>query len=186
MAKKERVEITTPKFRVSFPSLTKTTTYQGKDTGKYEVTMLFDKSTDLTPLKAAVKQAVDVALASEFKGKLPEGFKMPFKKGDDSKYKGYEGTIWAKAKSTFMPKCFDTKLSPIIDVEKDVYAGCYARASITVNVYQGGVNFYLNAIQKLGEGEKLSGSDKAPSGFSAIDSESEDESNYAKDDLFDL
>ncbi len=45
--------VTTPKFRVSFPSVFEPNVYKDQKP-KYQLACLFDETTDLTPLKKAV------------------------------------------------------------------------------------------------------------------------------------
>jgi hypothetical protein len=93
----------TPEFRVSFPAVFQPKAFQGQDP-KYSVTMLFDKATDLAPLKKIVRAAASETWGPDPK-KWPK-FKHPvFRDGDADKpdVAGYENTIFAVAKSKIQP-----------------------------------------------------------------------------------
>ena len=64
--------------------------------------------------------------------------------------------MFVNANSDNRPGIVDINLNPIIERE-DFYSGCYGRASI---------NFYvLNNLQKLADGERLSGGSSAEEDF---------------------
>ena len=150
--------ITTPEFRVSFPNVFKPgkSMEEGKE-GKYNVTMLFDKDTDISALKAA---AADACIAKwGDKSKWPKNLRTPFRDQGEKDFDGYvEGAFFVNATSGNRPGLVDRKLNPIID-PSDFYPGCYARASINAFAYDKagnkGVAFGLNHIQKLRDGDPL-------------------------------
>lgn len=130
---------------------------------KFSITMLIPKKADLTALKAAV----DVAATKKFganavamlrKGKL----KSPFRDGDEEREDDdlYKGKIFFSARSNQKPRVVDQDLNPIED-EFEFYSGCKCRISVYAFGYDvngnKGVSFSLNNVQKLGDGERLSG-----------------------------
>lgn len=179
----ELKKCTTPKFRVSFPQLFEPKGFEGQDP-KYSVVMLFDKKTDLTPLKEAAFNAAKEKFGE--KSKWPKSFKMPFRDGDEkADSKGYAGTIFVTATSKKRPGVVNQKLEDVLDKE-EIYAGCYARAVLIAFAYDvsgnKGVSFSLKHVQKVGDGEKFSGGKSAREEFTVIDDGSDDASNYSNDE----
>lgn len=152
MPNEKNLKIVTPEFRVSFPSLDKPDERNGD---KYVITMLFDKKTDIGALKAAAKSAA----IAKWGDKIPSGLASPFADGDEKDCDGYAGHIVVKAKTKIRPTLLDRDKQEILD-PREVYAGCYARASVVPFAYGGkgttfepGVAFMLQAVQKLRDGE---------------------------------
>lgn len=178
-------KVLTPEFRVSFPHLftAKKNDLNGKD--EYSVVALFPKDADLKPLLAA---AQEVAL-SEFgpdKTKWPKNLKMPFKKQEESLDKSGNmrdghttGAIMMNLKcdaSKNQPQVVDAKVQPIID-PKEVYAGCFAKATITFFAYNQtankGVTCILNNFQKTKEGEAIGSRHRAEDDFTVVATQTE-------------
>lgn len=173
----------TPEFRVSFPQVFEPKGFEGQEP-KYSCVMLFDKKTDLAPLKEAAFNAAKEKFGE--KGKWPKNFKLPFRDGDEkADSKGYAGTIFVTASSKKRPGIVDQKLNDILDKE-ELYAGCYARAVLIAFAYDvsgnKGVSFSLQHIQKLRDGEKFSGGKSARDEFTAVNDGSEDAENYSEED----
>ena len=82
MAKKKKTKakkfsgtkVLTKVFRASFVSVFKKRAFDDGDTPKYELTMLFPKSTDLSELKRVAK----LAEREKFGKKRPKNFRSPF------------------------------------------------------------------------------------------------------------
>jgi hypothetical protein len=154
------MKVLTPEFRVSFPKLFKPESFQGGDP-KYSVVMLFDKSTDLGLLTAAIEDACEKEWGKD-KKKWPK-FKYPvLRDGDEEKpgQDGYHNAIFAKASSKFKPGIVDEDVQEVIDDSK-VYPGCYGRASVVVKTYNSaankGVSLYLQNFQFLRDGDNFAG-----------------------------
>lgn len=167
--KVEIVKITTPEFRVSFPAVFEPDGLPGQEK-KYSVTMLFDKKTDLTALKAAITNVVKAKYPD---GKRPAGFKICLRDGDKEKADkdGYPGCMFATARSKMRPGMVDQNLQAIISPE-EFYAGCYARATISIYCYDNvgvGVGLGLQNLQKLRDGDPFSGRSKAEDDFGAVE-----------------
>ena len=79
---------------------------------------------------------------------------------DKADVAGYEGMIFATAKSKTKPGLVDQNVQPIIE-EGVFYAGCWARATIVAYAYDKagnrGVAFSLQNVQKLRDDEAFSG-----------------------------
>lgn len=192
MAEKQTItKVITPKFRLSFPELFEPKAFDGQ-APKYSIQMLFDKKTDLSPLKAAVKKAI----VDKWGQNPPKGLVLPFKDGNEKDLEGYEDKIVVSASTKFKPQVVDQKVEPIL-VADDIYAGCYARAAINAyaweyknakgQVMKRGVSFNLESVQKLAEGERFVKRPDASETFDAVDDGSDDPSNFElSDDDFEL
>ena len=163
-------QLTTPEFRVSFPSVFVARAAVEGQEPKFSVTMLFAKTTDLTPLKIAAKAAI-ISKWGEDQAKWPKNLRLPFRDGSEKEYDGYEGTTFCTASSKMRPGLVDHALQPIIE-PSEFYGGCYARATISMFAYDvsgnRGVGIGLRNIQKIRDGEPFSGRNKAEKDFDAI------------------
>jgi len=179
-------KVITPIFRVSFPQVF-TPKQFGDQKPKYSLTMLFDKKTDIKTIKQAAFNAALEQFGS--KERFPKNMKWPWRDGDQKEdVAGYAGHIFisASAKESSQPGLVDKDRQPILN-ERDFYAGCYARAELIAFYYdqQGnkGVSFSLQNIQKWKDGEAFSGRKNAEDVFDDLEDDSDDESNYADDDM---
>ena len=163
--------IVTREFRVSYPHLDKPQVSKGKDpsTGKYSITMLFPKTTDISALKDHVKAVLLEKFGSA--DRVPKGFRSPFRDGDtDETNKGKEGyaghifvTATSKEPVPILKHAAKTPQNPKgkVRVENplDVYPGCYAIATIKASWYETegnrGVKFFLNNLLLHRDGEPL-------------------------------
>ena len=165
--------IMTPRFRVSFPNVFRPgKAMQEGAEPKFGLVMLFKKGEDLSALKAAAAQAVVDKWGAD-QAKWPKNLKSPFRDQAEKEGEGYEaGAIFITATSKQKPGLVDARNQPIID-ESEFYAGCYARATVRAFAYDKagnrGVAFGLQNIQKMAEGELLSGRRKAEEEFEPIE-----------------
>lgn len=182
----------TPKFRVSFASLFQMKTFRnpnGSETEpQYELTMLFDKRTDLKTLKRCVEHATIDKWGAD-KNKWPRNLRSPFRDGDEKDYDGYENTIYVKATSKKPVGLVDERRERILSEDKEsggFYNGCYARAQVFACAYDvsgnKGIKFVVFNVQKIADGEEFSGRQKAEDVFDAVDDDADDRDNYADDD----
>lgn len=170
MSEKKTIKVTTPEFRVSFPQVFEAKSFNG---GKeqYSICMLFDKKTDLTPIKKAMQEVIDAKWPDKAKrGKLWN----PLRDGDAEKpeREEYQNVIFANAKSLDKPGIVDAQRNMITSGE-EFYAGCYARATLVIYSFEKsgnkGVAFGLNNIQKLRDGEPFSGRNSAENDFDTVE-----------------
>lgn len=167
--------LVTPRFRVMFPSVFEMNTFN-ENNPKYSLTMLFDEGTDLSKIEDEIEKTI----IAKWGKKRPAGLKLPFRDaGEKEQYTGFEsGMIFANATTTTKPGVVDSNLDPIMSKEY-FYAGCYARASISVFAYNtkgnAGVGLGLNNIQKLAEGERIDGRTKAEEDFEPYINENQDD-----------
>ena len=190
--KPDFIKVMTPPFRVSFPNVFRAKAIKEGDEPKFSISMLFDDGTDLTEMKKAAKEAIK----AKWGDKPPKGLRSPFRKGEEkAQFEGYEeGIIFVSANSKNKPGLVNRKNEDIIS-EEEFYAGCYARATLLAFAYDTmgnkGVTFLLNNIQKLKEGDPLSGKTKASDDFDAfededLDDDFMDEGSSSEEDDFDL
>jgi hypothetical protein len=185
--------VMTPKFRVSYPSVFKPRRNNLSQKDEYSVQALFAKGQDLTELKKAVQAEVEKKWGTD-RSKWPKNLKLPFKdQGDREKEvdgkmilpDGYEkGAVYLNLKSTRQPGLVDQKKQDILD-ETQFYAGCYARAVVSVFAFDKsgsrGVSLGLEHLQKMADGEPFSGRPSAESAFTAIEGA---EDGASGEDLF--
>lgn len=182
----------TPEFRLSFPKLAQAESFQGGDP-KYSITMLFDDKADLakpaTKNTRSLKACALAALTEKWgpdKVKWPKNLRMPFRDGNEKEnLEGYADKIFIYASSKKRPGIVNRKAEPILNIEEEVYAGCYCRAEVIAFAYDTagnrGVSFSLQNIQKTKDGESFSGKKAAEDVFDVIESdddESENPENY--------
>lgn len=173
--KAELFEVKTPKFRAAFPEVFRPKAFSldgdaADKPKKYSIVMLFDKKTDLKEMKQAAMKAVVSYFGEKYKDpkKWPEGFKWPFRDGDKrgEELDGYAGHFYVAASSLYRPGIVrnDSARSEIREEDGEFYAGCYARALLAAQAFDVGVNkgvkFYLQGLQKLGDGEAFGGKGK--------------------------
>jgi hypothetical protein len=173
--------IMTPKFRVSFPNVFKARLNDQNGQMEFGVMAIFPAGADLTALKKAAQEAIVEKWGSDQK-KWPKNLRSPFRKCEEKEYEndagkmvlppGMEpGGIYLNLKSRQKPGLVDANVQDIID-EKEFYAGCYARATVYAHAYEvkgnTGVSFWLQNVQKVGEGDPLGSRTKAQDDFAPI------------------
>lgn len=153
---------------------------------KFAITLVVSKKVDLEPLKnacrtAAIKKFGDKADKLIRIGKI----KLPFRDGDEEREDDelYAGKIFFAAKSNQQPRVVDEDLQPITD-QFEFYSGCKCRISVWPYGYDvngnKGVAFSLNNVQKLGDGERLSGRQAPEDEFGEDSDEDDDEAPVVK------
>lgn len=154
-------KMTTPTGRISFPYLfEKAKSLDPEKEGKYEVTLLIPKTEDITPLRKTLEDVCRQAFGTKFVS-LEKLKHPPIKDGDDKDPSDPAYGHWViRAKSAKKPLVVDSQRSPI-DQKDAIYGGCYGRINVTPASYQiptgFGVTLYLNAVQKVKEGERFGG-----------------------------
>jgi len=187
--KAEYTKITTPEFRVSFPQVFEAKAF-GAQKPKFSITMLFDKTADLSEMKKAAMKAAVAKFGP--KEDWPETFKWPFRNGDKKKdLEGYAGKIFVKATTTQRPGVVDRFGKVVTPESGKFYAGCFAQATIVCSAFDRdggkGVTFYLNNIKKTKDGEEFSNRKKAEQDFEfETDTGEETPSDEPGDDDFGL
>jgi hypothetical protein len=172
----------TPKARLSYPFLFSPDNGD-MGGGKFSASFWVEKKPENIAWLKALK--LDCAkVAREAFGTAD--VKLPLKDGDKKDAEASKGCIILTAKSKYRPGVVgaDPKVSL---TEADVYPGCYVRASITPYSYDAkgnkGVSLYLGNVQKLADGEALSGGgSSADQDFEPLAEASESESFDDVDD----
>lgn len=147
----------TPEGRVSFPRVFE----KNHRSGKYELTLVFPKDTDLSLLQAAAREAVK----AKWGDKIPSGLRNPFRKVSDKMSTYGEdfdpGDVFVCFRSqNRQPMIVDAAVQPIM-TQSDFYPGCWARVSTNAYAYDRegnkGVAFGLINIQKIRADDPLAG-----------------------------
>ncbi len=166
----------TGKFRASYAHVFEPQAPKGGGDPKYQITMLFPKS-DVAiyqALRAEIDKALREGVQNVFNGQMPARPKTPLYDGDGPRENGEpfgeecKGHWVIRASSKTKPSVVDLNVQPIIDPNA-FYSGCYARATIHFFAYNQngnrGVGCGLNNVQKLADGEPLSGRTTAEEDF---------------------
>lgn len=157
-------KITTPAFRVSFPSVFEASSYEG-GAPKFSVCAVFTpalfnaKDKELWKAMEALADEVSVEKFKRKLAQLPANFKKPFRDGEEKMdLVGFgAGKIFCNFSSKMKPGIIDLGRNNITDPE-EFYPGVWARATITCYAYDNvgkGVAFGLQNLQKLKDDERL-------------------------------
>lgn len=165
-------KVVTGKVRLSYVNVFEPRASQPGQDPKYSVCVLIPKSdtATLTKVKAAI-EAAKQAGASLWGGKVPAGLKSPLRDGDAERDSAeYKGHFFINCNSKQKPGVVDAALNPVLDAS-EVYSGCYGRVSINFFAYNQngnrGIGAGLQNLQKLADGEALSGRSRAEDDFTA-------------------
>lgn len=160
------VKMTTGKVRFSYLNVfTPRPGYNGGDP-EYSTTLLIPKKDRacVQQIQAAINTAKDEGIVEKWKGKTPKNLWNPLRDGDEERadeHPEYAGMYFLNCKSKQKPLVIDRDKDEILD-QTEVYSGCWGRANISFFPFStsgnNGVGCGLNAIQKLRDGEPLSGS----------------------------
>jgi len=165
--------VITPKFRVSYPQVfrPKLNDLNGKQ--EYSLVAIFAPGSDLSLLNAQVAAAATEKWGAD-KSKWPKPLRNPIRKNEEREKEGklpdgYEaGGVFINFKGSQKPGVVDQNVQTIID-ESQFYAGCYAIAQVRAYAYDNkgnrGVAFGLQNIQKVADGDPLSGRQRAEDAF---------------------
>lgn len=179
--------VTGPDTRWSFVHVFKPYDPNGNEANaKYSVCLIIPKDDEKTV--SAIREAIKIAYKegeSKLKasnGKIPalESLRSPLHDGDLEKQgeEIYQNAYYINAKTNKKPGIVDRHLQEITN-EEEVYSGCYGRASITFFAYSfngnKGIGCSLNNLQKIREGERLSGRASAKSDFRGFETDDFDD-----------
>jgi len=167
--------------RISFANIWEAKSINGSD-AKYSVSCIVPKS-DTKTIKAvenAIEAAKELGKDKKWSGKIPtgSGFKTPLRDGDTDRPddSAYKNCMFINANSKDAPQIVDRHVQPILD-PLDCGSGDYC--FVTVNFYPynfngtKGIAAGLGNIQKVKDGERLSGRVSASADFSAFDDNEE-------------
>lgn len=143
----ERINIMTPRGEAFFPSLAQTESFQGKDTGKYVIKVIFEGSA-LEEMKAMIDAYTKTYLSPAQASKL----ESPWKQTKDGKpfvrfwtnattKQGLPRTVVCKdASGAVIPKAIVAQIG----------TGSVVRVAATLTANdRGGLSFYLDSVQVI-------------------------------------
>jgi hypothetical protein len=167
-------KVITGKVRFSYANVWEPKSINGSDP-KYSVSIIIPKSDKktLADIKAAIEQAKKDGVA-KFGGKVPANLKLPLRDGDVDRAEdeAYKDSYFINANSKDKPGIVDKGVKPILD-QSEFYSGCYGRASINFYAFNQngnkGIACGLQNLQKLSDGEPLSGRSRAEDDFSTAE-----------------
>lgn len=165
-------KVVTGKVRFSYANIWEPKSINGSEE-KYSVSLIIPKSDAKTieEIQVAMEEAKQEGIA-KFGGKIPTNLKLPLRDGDIDRPddEAYQGCYFINANSKDKPQIVDKKVKPILD-PNEVYSGCYGRASINFYAFNQngnkGIACGLGNLQKLEDGEPLSGHSRAEDDFEA-------------------
>lgn len=184
-SKSKTATIMTPVGIVCFSNIFTPRSYQPGQDPQYSMLLVFDKKqleqsyfkgNKLLPQKEKwqkLRNMVGAAATTKFgedeakKLAARKKLKLPWR--DGSEYDEYgepfgDKSIFIRLSSKTPPGVVDASRNPIID-DSEFYSGCFARATAAVWPYDTkgnkGITLLLNNVQKIADGERLSGSKKA-------------------------
>lgn len=164
--------VVTGKVRFSYANVWQAKSINGSEE-KYSVSLIIPKSDAKTieEIQVAMEEAKQEGIA-KFGGKIPANLKLPLRDGDIDRPddEAYQGCYFINANSKDKPQIVDKKVKPILDTN-EFYSGCYGRASINFYAFNQngnkGIACGLGNLQKLKDGEPLSGHSRAEDDFEA-------------------
>ena len=168
-------KIVTSKVRFSYAHVFEPQQIDENSKPKYSVAIIIPKKDK--KLIAIIEKAVESAAEegkAKFGGKVPANLKKPLRDGDIERPddENYENAMFLNANSDRRPGLVDEDVNPILNRE-DFYSGCYGRAAINFYAFSvsgnKGIACGLNNLQKLEDGEKLSGGASAEEDFGSVD-----------------
>lgn len=138
---------------------------------KFQVVMYWPKKTDLSELEEAIEAAAIEKFGAKAPAMLASGkLANPLRDAEEFEDNGapFDKPGYVMSfKSTDRPGVVDEDGEPIMD-KSECYSGCEGRVSTNVRAYDNvskGVTGYLVNVQKLGDGERLSGNPRAEDDF---------------------
>jgi hypothetical protein len=172
--------------RISFANIWQPKSINGSEE-KYSVSCLIPKSDKATLMKIhkAVEAAKEDGKTRKWNGKIPPNLKLPLRDGDIERPddENYAGHMFLNATSKDAPQIVDRRVQPIMDA-MECGSGDYCNVSVNFYPFNAngnrGVAAGLGNIQKVKDGERLSGRTNAASDFEEL---ADDENDVFGDDV---
>lgn len=177
MATKKRISLKTPEGIACFANVFEARARKDakgnvKGEPKFSLLLVFERGTDLDELEEAIEAAAVEKFGSKGAAMLANGkLHNPLRDASDYDEHGapftLKGARMAAFKSGDRPGVVDADAEPLMD-KGDFYSGCRARVSYRVYAYDNeskGVGLALVNVQKLDDGERLSGNPSAEDDF---------------------
>lgn len=167
--------------RLSYANLWEPRQVNGTGDPKYSCCLLIPKTdtATLAKLEAAIDAVKkDPKSLTRWGGKLPPKLKEPLRDGDEERDDDtYAGCKFINANSSEKrrPRIIDQRCNEVLD-QDEVYSGCYANVKIGLFAYSAsgnkGIGAGLEVIQKVRDGERLSGGNSLD-GFETLDDDTD-------------
>ena len=156
--------------RISFPNIFQASAFAEGQTKKYSATFIMDED---HPQMDALKEAIEKTAVAKWDKKIPSSLKRPLRDGEEKDLDGFgEGTVFFNASNTKRPVLKDKDLSALVEDDGKPYAGCYVNAIVKPwaqdNAYGKRINFSLEGIQFVREGEAFGGGGSTTEDFDVI------------------
>ncbi len=177
MATKKRLSLKTPEGIACFanvfqPRVRKDAKGNPKGDPKYSLLLVWPRGTDLSELEEEIERVAVEKFGSKAADMLAKGkLNNPLREAADYEEHGepftMRGAMMASFKTGDRPGVVDADAEPIMD-KSEFYSGCKARVSYRAFAYDNeskGVGLALVNVQKLDEGERLSGNPSAEDDF---------------------
>jgi hypothetical protein len=184
MAGPTPTKVVTGVVRLSYVNIFEPYANDPEDDPKYSCVILIPKGDKKTlgKIDAAIKAAAEAAKNTKFEGKIPSNLATTLHDGDEEgdldRNPEYAGHMYMSVSARQKPGVVDANVQPILD-STEVYSGCYARVEIGAFAYnykgKKGVSFGLNHVQKIKDGESLTGRTKAEDAFDAWDGDEDED-----------
>lgn len=173
-------KIVTGKVRLSYAHLLEPSAVEEGQEKKYSVALIIakDDAATLKKIETAVAAAKELG-KTKWGGKIPAKLKLPLRDGDEERPDDptYANSYFLNCSSKTKPQIVDKALNEIIDADQ-IYSGMYARVSLNFYPFDTsgnrGIAVGLNNVQKLADGEPLSGRSSAADDFGGLESEDDD------------
>lgn len=148
---------------------------QAKGEPKYQITLIFGENAGIRPMEKAAEAVALEAFGPKWKQLREKGkIRWPFRDNsdrvddDDNPIPGFEEEgVHVGFKSKDKPGIVDRDAEPIMD-KAEIYDGMQARVSCRPFAYDNeskGVSFFLINVQKMDDGDRLSGDPSAEDDF---------------------
>ena len=167
--------------RLSYANIWDPKQVNGTGDPKYSCCLLIPKSdtATLAKLEAAIDAVKkDPKSLTRWGGKLPPKLKEPLRDGDEERDdETYAGCKFINANSSEKrrPRIIDQRCNEVLD-QDEVYSGCYANVKIGLFAYSAsgnrGIGAGLEVIQKVRDGERLSGGNSLD-GFETLEDDTD-------------
>lgn len=182
MAKRPQVSAVTPPATAAYAWLRKPDEGQQFSDGKFKVTILLPKDDpDVAEFITTMMPKVEELGHREFNGKIPTGFKYPWKDGDEQERDEFKGHWLMVAKSKYQPGFVDVAKKSVA-ADEAPQSGDLIRLAVVMGAYSAGgakgVSAQLRNVMLI---ERNNKSDDAFAEIAAVESASDDE-----EDNFDI
>jgi len=156
-------KVITGKVRFSYAHVFEPNAINEGDDKKYSVSILIPKTDKVTLGK--IEKAVEAAKQEgkgKWNGKIPPVLKLPLRDGDAERPddEAYEGMMFLNASSKNKPGIVDENTDELMSKD-EFYSGCWGRAAVNLYAFNvsgnKGIAVGLNNLQKLEDGDRLSG-----------------------------